>query len=208
MSLEAPPPSRHVSSTPISISDASAMLQTYLTNSESHPHLHPDALVTPTGIAFSSHGGPTGGVLMHNLRRVAAGLRGEFLEPEKTPEPEQGEEDAADGFGAGRYNNGGKKRKSAEDDWEPMEQFERDQGGVEVGEISYRTNFVQEGGEQPQVQTTGDAQANSGSQENGGKKKRRQEAGGKTDKEARKLAKRERDQQRKRENEAMRAKQA
>jgi hypothetical protein len=190
------------------------MLQTYLTNSESHPHLHPDALVTPTGITFSSHGGPTGGVLMHNLRRVAAGLRGEFLEPEKTPEPEGGEEDAEGGFGAGKYNKGGKKRKSAEDDWEPIENFQRDQGMVEVGEVGDRMNFVQEGGEEPEVQVTGGAQANGDAQTNGGahessgKKKRKQDDGGKTDKEARKAAKKEREKQRKRENEAKRANKA
>ncbi|KAH4341242.1 hypothetical protein HBH98_182210 [Parastagonospora nodorum] len=35
-----------------------------------------------------------GSVVMHSLRRVAAGMRGEFLEPEKTPEPEEDEASA------------------------------------------------------------------------------------------------------------------
>jgi hypothetical protein len=140
-------------------------------------------------------------------------LRGEFLEPEKTPEPEEGEENAEDSFGAGKYNKGGKKRKTVEDDWEPIEQYERDQGMVEVGEIGDRMNFVQEGGVEPEVQVTGDAQANGDAQTNGGAqesggKKRKQDDGGKTDKEARKAAKKEREKQRKRENEAKRANKA
>ncbi|KAH7401970.1 hypothetical protein DE146DRAFT_450015 [Phaeosphaeria sp. MPI-PUGE-AT-0046c] len=202
MSLEAPPPSRHVSSTPISLTDASSMLETYLLNSESHPHLHPDALITPNGVSFSANGGPMGGVLLHNLRRVAAGLRGEFLEPEKTPEVEEIEDENADAYGAGKYN---KKRKSVPDattdsDWEPLAQFEAEQGGIEIGEIGDRSNFVQEGGEEPEVQTA------SGVQEP--EKKRKKGGAGLTDKEARKQAKRERDQQRKRDNEKLRAEQA
>jgi hypothetical protein len=197
MSLDAPPPSRHISSTTISVADASRMLETYLTNSESHPHLHPDALVTPAGINFSSHGGSMGGVLMHNLRRVAAGLRGEYLEPEKTPEPEEDEE------GAGKFNKkGGKKRKTAPDattadDWEPLEQFERDQGVIEIGEVGDRTNFVQEGAEEPEVQVTGGAQES-------GAKKQKKDIKGLSDKEARKLAKKEKNQQRKRDDQRKR----
>jgi hypothetical protein len=197
MSLEAPPPSRRISSTPISVADASRMLETYLTNSESHPHLHPDALVTPTGINFSSHGGSMGGVLLHNLRRVAAGLRGEYLEPEKTPEPEEDEE------GADRFSKkGGKKRKTAPDattadDWEPLEQFERDQGNFEIGEVGDRDNFAQEGAEEPAVEVTGGAQQ-------GGAKKQKKDTKGLSEKEARKLAKKEKNQQRKRDEQQKR----
>jgi hypothetical protein len=201
MSLEAPPPSHKVSSTPISVTDASRMLETYITNSESHPHLHPDALVTPTGVAFSSNGGPMGSVVMHNLRRVAAGLRGEYLEPEKTPEPEENEDENADGLGAGKKFN--KKRKGfttlREEDWEDKAVYEQEQGGIEVGEIGDRMNFVQEGGEEPEVQVT------TGAEEDTGVKKRKKEGEASSgdavvDKEARKKAKKERDAQRKRDN--------
>ena len=143
-----------------------------------------------------------GGVLLHNLRRVAAGLRGEFLEPEKTPEVEDNDGENADADGAWKQN---KKRKSApnattDDEWEPLAQFEADQGGLEIGEIGDRMNFVQEGGDEPEVQVT------AGAQESG--KKRKKGGEGLTDKEARKQAKRERDLQRKRDNEKMRAEQA
>jgi hypothetical protein len=172
------------------------MLETYITNSESHPHLHPDALITPTGVTFSSHGGPLGSVVMHNLRRVAAGLRGEFLEPEKTPEPEENEDD---GYGAKKFSS--KKRKdfstTTDDDWQDKAVYEAQQGVIEVGEIGDRTNVVQDGGEEPEVEVT------SGARENGAKK-RKQGGEGMTDKEARKQAKKERDQQRKKENEKKR----
>ncbi|KAI0583120.1 hypothetical protein TUN199_03155 [Pyrenophora tritici-repentis] len=80
MPLEAPPPVRHVSSTPMSSTSASAMLDKYLKNSEIHAHLHPDAMITPRGVTFNAQGGALGNPLMHHLRRVAAGLHGEHLE--------------------------------------------------------------------------------------------------------------------------------
>src|SRR5690242_19811345 len=86
--VKALPPYRRVSSRPISRANASNMLDKYLANSEAHPRLHPDSNITPTGVTFSSHGGPMGGVVMHKLRRVSAGLRGEYMEPEVTPEPD------------------------------------------------------------------------------------------------------------------------
>lgn len=196
MSLEAPPPSRTISSHPISLTSASAMLETYLHNSEAHAHLHPDALITPTGVTFSSHGGPMGGVVMHNLRRVAAGLRGEYLEPEATPEPEgQEEDDAQDRSGSkkdGRKNKKARKEGdgAGEEGWTDMATYAQEEGlGIEIGEVGDRTNVVEEGGEEPQIEVTG------------GKKKRKEEDGGAgMDKAARKKAKKERDLQRKREN--------
>jgi len=168
------------------------MLETYLSNSERHPHLHPDALITPTGVTFSSHGGPMGSVVMHNLRRVAAGMRGEFLEPEKTPEPEEDE--------ASAKTFSGKKRKDfstvTDDDWQDKAEYEAEQGGIEVGEIGDRTNVVQEGVEEPEVQVTGGAEE--------GAKKRKTEEREKMDKEARKLAKKERAKQERRDKEKKR----
>jgi hypothetical protein len=182
------------------------MLDTYLTNSESHPHLHPDALITPTGVTFSSHGGPTGSVVMHNLRRVAAGLRGEYLEPKMTPEPEENGEDGEGDFGASwkSHKKGGKRRK--DEGWQDKAEYEREEGVYEVGDIGDRTNVVQDGGEEPEVQVTGGAQEN-------GNKKRKNDAGtgegeGKMDKESRKEAKKQRNEQRKRDLEKSRVKKA
>jgi hypothetical protein len=154
---DAPPPHRLVSSTPIDVSTAASILQDYINNSEAHPHLHPDALITPTGVTFSSHGGPAGGVVMHNLRRIVAGLRGEFLEPEPTPEPE---EQVAEGEETWK----GKKGKGTkttfidenEFEWQDKEVYEQEQGEIEVGEIFDRSNVVQDGGEEPEVEVTGE----------------------------------------------------
>jgi hypothetical protein len=198
MLLEGPAPSRHVSSTPVSIDAASRMLQTYIANSERHPHLHPDAHITPLGVQFAAQSGSGGGILLHNLRRVLAGLNGEFLEPEKTPEPE---ETADDAFGASKYSNKGQLKKdfstSTDDDWQDKAAYEAEQGSIDVGELGDRSNVHGDGGVEPEVQITAGSEANI--------RVKRKVAGEEfMDKAARKQAKREREQQRKRENEKKR----
>ena len=182
------------------MSEASTLLQTYMANSEVHAHLHPDALITPTGVTFSSHGGPTGGVVMHNLRRIAAGLRGEYLEPEATPEPDDqdGQHGAQD---KGKGNKARAKKITFADadtgavdvEWQEKEAYEREQGEMEIGDVADRSNLVQEGGEEPKADVTGE---------------KRKGGDAKPDKEARKRAKKERDAQRKKENEKKRKEQA
>lgn len=202
MSFQVPPPSRHISSTPISLDNASRMLETYLKNSESFAHLHPDSTITPEGINFSSKGGPEGNVVMHNLRRIATGMRGEYMAPEKTPEPE--EEDATEGQQVS--NKGGKKRKNFSTalndagDWQDKAEYERQEGVFEAGDIGERSNYVQEGGEEPEVQVTGGAQEPAPKKKKGGAAKGGVAAtAGLSEKDARKLAKKERHMQRKRE---------
>jgi len=192
MLLEAPPPRRHISSTPTSLASASSILQKYLQNSETHAHLHPDALITPDGVTSNAQGGSMGNPLMHHLRRVAAGLRGEYLEPDRTLDVDEEEEDAA-----GASTGTGGKSAAAIEDWQDMAAYQAEQGGIEIGEVGERTNVVQDGVEEPEVQSKE-------------KKKRKKDqvdgeqapAHGKLDKEARKKAKKERDLQRKRENAA------
>ena len=120
---------------------------------------------------------------MHNLRRVAAGLKGDYLEPEPTPEPE--------GEDQNQHNNGfsgkGKKAAAATEDWQDMSEFEREEGMIEVGEVGDRSNFVQEGGEAPELETSAGAE--------GEGKKRRQDEEGKIDKAARKKAKKAKDKE-------------
>ncbi|ORY16271.1 hypothetical protein BCR34DRAFT_622453 [Clohesyomyces aquaticus] len=202
MTPDAPPPYRHLTSMPLSLSTASSLLSTYLLNSETHPHLHPDALIAPAGVTFSSNGGPMGGVIMHNLRRVAAGLHGEFLEPERTPEPEEeGEGEDARGFtdGMDGQTRGKKKKKNAivegavQEDWQDMSEFERQVDGAEGGEIAPEDTFVAAGGDVPEIHV------------DEGAKKRKKE-GGKQDKDAKKKAKKERQKAMRREKEMKRAK--
>ncbi|KAF2266345.1 hypothetical protein CC78DRAFT_155189 [Lojkania enalia] len=198
------PPYRHISSKPVSLSAASTILSTYIANSESHPHLHPDALLTPTGVTFGSHGGPMGGVVMHNLRRVAAGLRGEHLAPEATPEPEDDEQ-------AGAWSREKKRRRrkknegvsaAGAEEWQTMSEWEREEDGVEVGEIGPRDTFVGAGHEvDPTVQTIRGDEAE-GTEK---KRKRGKDDEGEVDKVARAKAKKEKNKARKRAKEEARA---
>lgn len=127
-----------------------------------------------------------GGVVMHNLRRVAAGLKGDYLEPEPTPEPEGGEQEqdssALNGFGGA-----GKKKAAVTTDWQDMSEYEREEGMIEVGEVGDRSNFVQEGGEVPE------SEAMMGLE--GAGRKRSGEDDGKMDKAAKKKAKKAKDKE-------------
>jgi hypothetical protein len=194
MLLEAPPPRRHISSASVSLSTASAILQKYLQNSEAHAHLHPDALITPDGVTFNAQGGSMGNPLMHHLSRVAAGLRGEYLEPERTLDAEEEEEgEGKDSVAGGQ----GGKGAAVQEDWQDMASYQAEQGGIEIGEVGDRTNVVQEGGEEPEVQSK-DNKKRKKDQADG----QQAPADGQMDKEARKKAKKDRDLQRKRENAA------
>jgi len=195
MHAETLAPYRIVSSRTISLTDGSKILDKYLSNSTSYPHLHPDALITPSGVAFSSHGGSSGGVIMHNLRRVAAGLHGEYLEPEPTPEPEDSKERS---LGSQKKVKHGKKAATdatvgTQEEWQTMSEFEREEGVVEVGEVGDRINVVQEGGEVPELKVVDDAEA-----EDNGKKTKK-------DKEARKQAKKARNKEMRAQKEKARA---
>jgi hypothetical protein len=200
MILEAPPPRRHISSAPISLSDASSILEKYLSNSETHPHLHPDATITPEGVSFNAQGGAMGNPIMHHLRRVAAGMRGEYQEPDRALDLEDEQQNVtADVTITGGLKKQSKKAAGAEEDWQDLAAYQAEQGEIEIGEIGDRSNVVQEGGEEPRVQST----------KSKDKKKRSNEqveeqgaASGQIDKEARKRAKKERDQQRKKDKAA------
>jgi hypothetical protein len=153
-----PPPHRTISSKSVTAADASSILDRYLKNSTKHPHLHPDAQITQNGVVqFSSFGGPQGGVVLHNLRRVVAGLHGEYLEPEGTPEPEDGAGESTGGMQIGGSKKD-KRNKSGDSSkpqgWQDRAEYEREEGVMEIGEIGDRSNFVQECGEMPEVQVT------------------------------------------------------
>ncbi|MCJ1351547.1 MAG: hypothetical protein MMC33_001531 [Icmadophila ericetorum] len=73
------PPTRAHTSKPVAPSEALSLLQAYLLASASDPSLHPNALLTEEGPISATAGSETG-LVLHNLRRVEAGLRGEHLE--------------------------------------------------------------------------------------------------------------------------------
>ncbi|KAF1971365.1 hypothetical protein BU23DRAFT_180289 [Bimuria novae-zelandiae CBS 107.79] len=200
MHAETLAPHRRISSQAISLEKASAILDKYLTDSTVHAHLHPDALITPSGTDFSAQSGPTGGVVLHNLHRVAAGLKGDYLEPEPTPEPE-GANQARDSSALNGVNGQAKEAAAVTEEWQEMSEFEREEGMVEVGEVGNRSNFVQEGGEAPELETSVGAAGE-------GKKKRRKDEEDKLDKAARKKAKKAKDKEFRAQKEKARAEQS
>lgn len=129
------PPALHHSTAAIPPAAAQALVAGYLARATESPHLHPDALLGASGAAFSVHGREVGGLVLHQLRRVEAGLRGEVLAPEPAFEPEGpgelagGDGRAVDGAGAGELA-----------------------GGVEEGEVGRRGNAVADAGRETAVE--------------------------------------------------------
>jgi len=74
---------------PLSPTTAQAHLAAFLAQTSSKPHLHPDAQLSTSGIAFSASSGPKGGLALHHLTRIEAGLRGESLVAETATELEE-----------------------------------------------------------------------------------------------------------------------
>lgn len=64
---------------PLAPDHARALLAAFLQHTETRPHLHPDAQLSASGITFAAQSGPRGGLALHHLRRIDAGLKGENL---------------------------------------------------------------------------------------------------------------------------------
>ncbi|TGO21964.1 hypothetical protein BPAE_0191g00130 [Botrytis paeoniae] len=132
MSTSAFPPHKSIPSIPINQTIALKYLQDYLSLTSSTPYLLPNAKLEPTGPTIgSSHSSVT----IHNLQRVEAGLRGEWLAPTLEMEEEnpveiaQGLEDASGGD------------KMDVDGWQDKEEFEREQS-IEEGDVGARVQKV------------------------------------------------------------------
>ncbi|KAF7953661.1 uncharacterized protein EAE97_001060 [Botrytis byssoidea] len=132
MSASAFPPHKSIPSIPVNQTMALKYLQDYLSLTSSTPYLLPNAKLEPTGPTIgSSHSSVT----IHNLQRVEAGLRGEWLAPTLEMEDEnpveiaQGLEDASEGD------------KMDVDGWQDKEEFEREQS-IEEGDVGARVQKV------------------------------------------------------------------
>ncbi len=158
------PPYRLHSSTQVSPSRALSLLSAYLEATATDPSLHPNALLTENGPITPSSGSSTG-IVLHTLKRVEAGLRGEHLAADLTfeklggdglPELMPGNTENPVGTvdeSQKEYPNG-----LVESEWQDREEFEREQEVVE-GDIGDRNNtledgFEEEGGKVPKVKTT------------------------------------------------------
>jgi hypothetical protein len=144
---------------------AQSQLSTFLAQTATKPHLHPDALLSSTGIQFSANSGPTGGLALHHLSRIEAGLRGENLVQETQEELEAvfGEEMRAAGTLRGDDRRADaaiektKSKKSSSQDrvreWEDGAEFAQNQEILE-GEVGERggAEVVQQGGAPPEIE--------------------------------------------------------
>ncbi|KAK5108253.1 hypothetical protein LTR62_008637 [Meristemomyces frigidus] len=95
------PPNRHHASLTIHVPPATVeiALAEFLTQLEKTPYLHPDAQLSTSGIAFAAQSGSKGGIAVHHLRRIEAGLRGEHLAVETFEELEREYGQGPDGIG-------------------------------------------------------------------------------------------------------------
>jgi len=100
---------------PLTPSAAQALLATYLQDSQTTAWRHPDSLLRASGIAYPPHAGPQGGLALHHLRRIEAGLRGENLVTETVDELVEkfGDEAAAGAAGGALLPEGDDKRLDA-----------------------------------------------------------------------------------------------
>jgi hypothetical protein len=152
------PLSHHIhSSTPVPYAHAQKWINAYTARSQQHPHMHPDAQLSRK-ITFGTNG-PSGGVTLTQLRKVARGLGGERV----TPEPEELPEGNDTGFekrefgGAGgehERKEGAQQDGTRESDWEDADQWAMERDGNEIGEMGERSNYVREvkGGHVPDVE--------------------------------------------------------
>ncbi|KAI6879859.1 hypothetical protein KC360_g4307 [Hortaea werneckii] len=82
------PPTRHHPALTKSLKPAAAetKLAGFLEKTQTQPYLHPDAQLSLAGITYSAQSGPTGGLAIHHLKRINAGLKGENLVAETADE--------------------------------------------------------------------------------------------------------------------------
>ena len=163
------PPIHHHSTTRISPSAALSLLSTYLEATETDPSLHPNAILTENG-PFTPASGTSIGLILHNLKRVEAGLKGEHLDADLTfedggeglPDSTVGENAVAgsnDALTGGQgKRNGQMQGQSWEGEWQDKEEFEREQD-IMNGEIGRRDNAIDGdyegmGNHIPKVKTT------------------------------------------------------
>ena len=190
-SYSAYPPHCLHSSRPVSQETALNLLSSYLEATTSDASLHPNALLTELG-PISATSGLNTGLVLHNLRRVEAGLRGEHLGADiaLAQFTEHGETDAdtamkvnVNGPGTTRtldQENQGPEPGMGQQGWQDKSEFEREQED-NVGDIGERTQAViLSSGEDenvPRVKrtgTTGDKEARKQKKKERRKKERQQ----------------------------------
>ncbi|PGH07702.1 hypothetical protein GX51_01711 [Blastomyces parvus] len=142
-----PPTTIHPSRTKthrISPSAAHDFLSAYLDRAATDPSLQPDSTLSGHG-PVSANTGSAPNLIIHNLKRVQAGLAGEVLGRDLTFANLEGEggggvfalqsrEVGGDGEDwSGEGMGRGKRKKLVDDGWQDLESFEREQEVVDAG---------------------------------------------------------------------------
>jgi hypothetical protein len=139
--MSAFPPHRAIPAVPISQDIALKFLSSYLEATKTSPHLLPNARLESSG---PTAGSSASSVTIHNLKRVEAGLRGEWLAP--TLDLEEGKVTVAEGMDDGT-NKGQYVNEEAEGEgWMDLDEYQREQS-IEGGEIGERLPGVAELGD-------------------------------------------------------------
>lgn len=158
------PPHHHHSTERLTSSRALALLTSYLEATSTEAWLHPNALLTPNGPTTPATGAQNMGLVLHNLKRVEAGLRGEQLGadlsfdkygghglPELMPTADAFHDSTINGVGGVPVSSNG-----GGEEWQDKTEFEREQEVVQ-GEIGERDNAVDQGRDarsEPTVEAT------------------------------------------------------
>jgi hypothetical protein len=138
--MSAFPPHKSADSRPVSTSLALKYISNYLSSTASNPWLLPNATLQSTGPIGQSDS--SSNLVIHNLKRVEAGLRGEWLAPSLDLEAE------ADPFAA--------PAAAAEEGWQDLDEYQREQS-IEEGDGAPRTAHDEEDEQAPlDVHITGD----------------------------------------------------
>ncbi|CAL3963175.1 hypothetical protein PZA11_000870 [Diplocarpon coronariae] len=124
--MSAFPPQRSITSIPVTQDIALKYLSAYLKATQGSPHLLPNARLEPSG---PTAGFSNSSITIHNLRRVEAGLRGEWLSP--TLSLEENKMPITDGMDDGTN----KRQENLEGDgWMDLDEYQREQS-IEGGEL-------------------------------------------------------------------------
>ena len=147
------PPHQHHHTERISPAHALSLLSSYLERTTTDASYHPNALLTANGPTTPAAGAQNLGLVLHNLKRVEAGLKGERLgaDPPIGKHGAQGlpglmplSNGRADSFPEGSGDALGNSA-GAEEVWQDKAEFDRQQEIVQ-GEIGQRDNAPGEGG--------------------------------------------------------------
>ena len=134
------PPSRHHVTRQVSSPKALSVISDYLLAAGTDASRHPNALFTKAGVTTPSSGTHQFGLILHNLKRVEAGLRGErliadlILDGNGEVESHGLQSGAQDLFRDGSNNLAGNT-----EGWQEKAEFEREQD-IEQGEIGESDN--------------------------------------------------------------------